>query len=328
MIHSHHPKPFRFFSLPAEIRVRVLRNLLLSDGEEVPAQEDTFWGDIPVQHKNLHPSILRVCKQMNNEGFNILYQENVFKYRCQLGFYGEPKPWNTRRFNTSKFSEIKHISTDFVQHTLPVSGQAISFMLKHLATLGCSLKTLKLCFYIRAWKLKEADYESRRTRVGQMVVWEKQPSECPVDRTAARRHILQDLSALGVQRNIEVYLHQQECASLAGRLDTLEFQAIVDAISEELGWRVTMTREGDLESSEDLEIACTEQVTSWVLRPAPATAQPKSPPATVQTKPPPATVQPKPRDLPSANGSKRKADPPVDPPARNTRSKGKVAKKG
>lgn len=65
---------FRFLDLPAELRVRIYRNLLVGK-----------WANKFNRHfVNIHPAILRVCKLVLAEAEDILYSENDFEVLCSL----------------------------------------------------------------------------------------------------------------------------------------------------------------------------------------------------------------------------------------------------
>ena len=63
-----------FFSLPAEIRQKVYRELLVSPTVI----------DVDFQKQNLHPAIMRTCRLVFQEAHKILYDENTFLMRIGI----------------------------------------------------------------------------------------------------------------------------------------------------------------------------------------------------------------------------------------------------
>ena len=66
--------PFPFLSLPAKIREKIYRELLVSP--EVV--------DIDFQKQKLHPAIMRTCRSVFHEAHKILYDENTFLMRIGI----------------------------------------------------------------------------------------------------------------------------------------------------------------------------------------------------------------------------------------------------
>ena len=91
MSDCQNPKEFPFLNLPAEIQGDILRSfLLISDpipllASEVPKKTDAgefrmTKGKLLLLRLPLFSQVLRVCRQIHQEGMRILYGENTFLY--------------------------------------------------------------------------------------------------------------------------------------------------------------------------------------------------------------------------------------------------------
>ncbi|CAO2649306.1 Nn.00g066910.m01.CDS01 [Neocucurbitaria sp. VM-36] len=72
------PGTFHFLALPAELRNQIYRELLLTNIPLQLAHDRPSWPDIAVPGKRLHPTVLRVCKTLWQEGVSVLYGENTW----------------------------------------------------------------------------------------------------------------------------------------------------------------------------------------------------------------------------------------------------------
>jgi hypothetical protein len=69
---------FPFMKLPAELRLRVYREVLQTEDceQEILMDISELCGD--EEFYDLHPNILRTCRQVHDEAVEVLYGENIF----------------------------------------------------------------------------------------------------------------------------------------------------------------------------------------------------------------------------------------------------------
>ena len=92
-----------FGDIPLELRILIYKELLTTDtAVDVlnPKLREYIGKD---GNNDLHPAILRTCKQAYAEGLHLLYEDNCLRFE----FVGTPTQW----FSTQKFERIKHVSS-------------------------------------------------------------------------------------------------------------------------------------------------------------------------------------------------------------------------
>lgn len=110
-------KPYSFETFPAEIRLAILRMLLLCD-------EDHEAIDVNDEGYGLHPAIMRCNKLIHEEAAGVLYGENVFVYfldgleHCKLwhshSYWSNTKSLLSRR--NSRLISMVYLNLDLVDN--------------------------------------------------------------------------------------------------------------------------------------------------------------------------------------------------------------------
>lgn len=76
--HDEDTEVFPFLALPAELRLIVYHELLVSDDRLILTWRGPKRGNR--QQKQMHIDILMTCKMCANEGVGVLYGENLFDF--------------------------------------------------------------------------------------------------------------------------------------------------------------------------------------------------------------------------------------------------------
>ena len=104
--------------LPMELRHEIYRELLLAKNDQALHCQ---WRAFVFEKANIHPAILRTCKQIHAEASEILYGDNTFIYRYILEYieprYAYPKLGLTERgdqLTERTFSKIRHVCTPWI----------------------------------------------------------------------------------------------------------------------------------------------------------------------------------------------------------------------
>ena len=119
-------KKFPFMKLPAEIRLKILRELLwhpeplkfVREEEDRPSLSPPWplagihrcRGDLPEKtNYAFHPAVLAVCRKLNDEGIPVLYEENTVEvavYQARGYSYGPRCGWMGHATSLDDISEI------------------------------------------------------------------------------------------------------------------------------------------------------------------------------------------------------------------------------
>ncbi|KAH6867399.1 hypothetical protein B0T10DRAFT_502432 [Thelonectria olida] len=118
MIGNHQKQPqISFMTVPVEIRLFVYRHLLISNGFPVICPESSGFRLLGPEYYDpsywLHPQILATCRQINEEGTQILYSGNVFRrqflWRSFMTRSGT-RPWPRYDSSPLRTANVEHIS--------------------------------------------------------------------------------------------------------------------------------------------------------------------------------------------------------------------------
>ena len=139
--------------LPPEIRREVFKHLLINrksriEPKAAPSINGITYLRLPAGwHSEIHLAILRTCRSIYEEASKVLYAENTVFLQCRWDVQGECRAFDHLP-PTSNFKGIKHLELEIYRwyrssYLLPVY---LKSTLKHLETIGCSLRTLRLKF--------------------------------------------------------------------------------------------------------------------------------------------------------------------------------------
>ena len=139
---EHDPRKLDFEGLPAEMRLKVYRELLVS-----PAEIDPVYGRDAIR---VYPAILRVSRKIHNEASVVLYGENMFAssiYRghvCKLWHRLLSKKTLIPRSSSCKISQIHlYVNTSGTNMYSPTTAGLVTIN-AGLAAKKLSLNNLKV----------------------------------------------------------------------------------------------------------------------------------------------------------------------------------------
>ena len=231
-----------FLLLPPEIRVQILRYLVLGEGKVYPQYPKRQWTT------QYHMHILQTCSRLYEEGSAIFYGENTIGYQCQIVRGREWRPVESC-LSSNNLAMIRHIHIDFYPWRLWLTPQALNLMLVYLLRTGCSLKTLNLRFYF-------SDHEDPISRKHLV----------PLRWRRGRARLIDKLCALKVQQQVEVFV------STGNREDKLEFSQLIKPFAATGGWKRKLQKyevhKVPLERTRRTEKYDTLYEWTWLLRPA------------------------------------------------------------
>ena len=134
-----------FLSLPPEIRLQIYRYLLLSRPwitPELPARQYPY----PYSPTRIYPNVLRTCRMIHEEAFNVLFGENVFWFRCSASAFGGYKPASTRNIPRDNLKRIEQMEIEVNQDHFLRNRIAICSVINNVTIFDDSLRLLRLHF--------------------------------------------------------------------------------------------------------------------------------------------------------------------------------------
>ena len=100
--------------VPREIREEIYKLLLVNEVLGTPhavrdSHLSSFRRETVVEKYDLHPSILRICRKISEEGYAILYGSNTFFFDCRVIHFDSPimREWQGRSYRFRDYGDIK-----------------------------------------------------------------------------------------------------------------------------------------------------------------------------------------------------------------------------
>ena len=198
---------FPFLSLPPEIRMQILRYLVLGEGKVHPQYPKGQWTT------QYHMRILETCSQLYEEASAIFYAENIIEYEYLMHRDGTWVPIESF-LSENNLARFRNVQVAFYSWQSPFTPKALISMLRYLLRIGCSLRTLNLRFFISS---REDPNTGSRLATRR---WHRA--------TAA---VFNRLRALKVQQIVEVFV------SSRNRHDGEDFDEFMKPLTWVRGWR-------------------------------------------------------------------------------------------
>lgn len=215
---QHHETRPPFLSLPLEIRLQILRYLVLGEGKIYPQHPTGKWAT------QYHMRILETCSQLYEEASTVFYGENTTGYQCLIEREGAWRPIESC-LSQRNLARIRHVEIAIYPWKIEYTAKALFSMLRYLLRTGCALRTLKLGFFIS--NLENMGNGPAKTTRNHLASggWRR-----------GRASAVDRLCALKVQQRVEVFL------STGNIHDGDEFRDFVDGVAVSRGWSVELLK--------------------------------------------------------------------------------------